>query len=319
MKRSVIFMSTALLLSMQGLSAQESFDTPHVQSQTYTTDTTVLKSKRGYVILPEAGEYALGISATGTLEYLSSLIFNNNTPSSTALFQHPNSPFDDARNLAGQGLNNQLLLKKFKTANFAYRVRLQVALNARTETWYVKKDEASPDFNYPQYVTDQKTSKVSGILLAAGVEKRRGKHRVQGVYGAEAYLGMFSSSVSYSYGNPFSGNFPQPTIYNDSLYNLTNSARITKQSLGVGFTIGVRPYLGVEYFIAPKISLGGEFGYNLGISLIGSGLIKSERWNTSSEAVEEIKTEPTTRRQALSAYGLGVNNLGGSLNLLFHF
>lgn len=307
------------MLCIQGVNAQESFDTPHAQSSTTSTaDTSVLKSKRGYVILPEAGEYALGISATSTLEYLSSLIFNNNT-GPTALFQHPNSPFDDARNLAGQGLNNQLLLKKFKTANLAYRVRLQVALNAKTETWYVKKDELAPDLNYPQYVTDQKTSKVSGILVAAGIEKRRGKHRIQGVYGAEAYLGVFSSSVAYSYGNPFSGNFPQPTIYNDSLYNATNSARVTKQSYGLGFTIGVRPYLGVEYFIAPKISLGGEFGYNLGISLIGSGLIKSERWNTSTEAVEEIKSEPTNRRQALSAYGLGVNNLGGSLNLLFHF
>lgn len=311
-------MGATLLLHMQGVYAQESFDAPHIQSiSANVADTSVLKSKRGYPILPEAGEYALGISATSTLEYLASLMFNNNN-APTALFRHPNSPFEDARNLAGQGLNNQLLLKKFKTAQLAYRVRLQVALNAKTESWYVAKDELSPDLNYPQYVTDHKTSKMSGILVAAGIEKRRGKHRVQGVYGAEAYLGIFSSSVSYSYGNPFSGNFTRPTIYNDSLYVLNNS-RITKQSYGVGFTLGVRPYLGVEYFIAPKISIGGEFGYNLGISLIGSGLIKSERWNASTEAVEESKTEPTTSRQALSAYGLGVNNLGGSLNLLFHF
>ncbi len=316
MKKSFFFASALLMLIPNVVNAQEDFNNNSTGgTSTEPSSTSDLKSKRGFSILPEAGEYALGISATGTLRYFGNMFntSNGNTPG--------NGPFGYANsgNLFVEnnydGLYTPILLKKFVSSTKAYRLRLQLALNSNTSASYVAKDELAPDNAYPKYVTDKQTSKSTGFLIALGQENRRGKHRVQGVYGAEAYLGIFSASNSYNYGNPFSANFPIPTISNTGLYN--NGARTVKETYGLGFILGVRPYLGVEYFFAPKLSIGGEFGYNVGASIRGTGVVKAERWNPATNSVDEIETEPSG--SGVINYGLSIDNLNGSLNLLFHF
>lgn len=313
MKKSIFFASALLMLSAHVANAQEDFNSNSTSGGTSTEPAaaTDLRSKRGFAILPEAGEYALGISATGTANFFGNLI---NGTGSSSTFAYSTTPFSLNSN---PGMGQQLFLKKFVTPTMAYRVRLQLVANSSTNSYYTALDELSPDQAYPKYVTDHQTSKATGVLVAAGIEKRRGKHRVQGVYGGEAYIGFSSSSVSYNYGNPFSSNFPFPTI-GIGTYNATGG-RTVKQKNGMGFGIGVRPYIGVEYFFAPKISIGGEFGYTLGATFVGTGSVTSERWNPATQSVDEIVSEPATNSDAFRSIGLSTDNLGGSLNLLFHF
>ncbi len=307
MRKNFIIIA-ACLLSFNSAFAQENYGEP--DGTTLESRDQSLKSKRGFEILPQAGDYGLGISATATLDFFANALFGG--PTSAGAFAYPNTPSGVFN--TSSGLNNQLFLKKFVTAETAYRLRVQGVWTSNTNAFSVAKDELTPDATNPQYVTDHVTNRQMGLLVGAGLEKRRGSHRVQGVYGAEAYIGVFNSSIKNRYGNPFSANFPQPTI--NSAYN--NGARVVKQTYGTGFSFGVRPFIGVEYFFAPKMSLGGEFGYNLGASFAGNRHTVSERWDATSESVVEVKTRDGAAHGFVN-YGLSVNNLTGAINLFFYF
>ncbi len=307
MRKKIIIAAALCLLGYSSTYAQESYGEVSSSSESRVQS---FKSRNGFEVLPQAGDIGLGISATATLDFLGNVLFGG--PTSAGVFAYPNTPYNVFNTNAG--LNNQLFLKKFITAETAYRLRIQGVFTSNTNAFSALKDELTPDASNPQYVTDYETNKAMGLLIGAGLEKRRGAGRVQGVYGAEAYIGVFNSSTKNQYGNPFSANFPQPTI--TGAY--TNGARVVKQNFGTGFTFGVRPFIGVEYFFAPKMSLGGEFGYNLGATFGGNRHTVSERWDATSESVVEIKTRDNVRHGFIN-YGLGVNNLTGSLNLLFYF
>ena len=55
-----------------------------VNAQTTTSPTTPLVSKKGYTILPQAGDYAIGIDAVPMLKYAGNIF--NNTANNTAAF-----------------------------------------------------------------------------------------------------------------------------------------------------------------------------------------------------------------------------------------
>ncbi len=310
MRKKIIIAAALCLLGYSSTYAQESYGEVSSSSESRVQS---FKSRNGFEVLPQAGDIGLGISATASLNFLGNVIGGG--PSAAGAFAFPNAPYT-VNNPSGAGLANQLFLKKFITAETAYRLRIQASWYSNTNAYSVLKDELTPDASNPQYVNDYRTNRGMGLLIGAGLEKRRGAGRVQGVYGAEAYVGVFNSSIKNQYGNPFSANFPEPTINNINTYN--NGARVTKENNGTGFGLGVRPFIGVEYFFAPKMSLGGEFGYNLGAAFGGNRHIVSERWDATSESVVEVKTRDNATHGFVN-YGLGVNNLTGSLNLLFYF
>ena len=82
--------------------------------------------------------------------------------------------------------------------------------------------------------------------------------------------------------------------------------------------LGLRGYVGVEYFFAPKMSIGGEFGYTAGFRTQGRGLITTETWDSGATQVRKIETE-VFRNNGLNSIGIGTDNLNGAINLLFYF
>mgnify|MGYP006076265177 FL=1 len=74
------------------------------------------------------------------------------------------------------------------------------------------------------------------LSIAAGKEFRRGSSRLQGLYGYESNLVLRSESYDSS-----------ATPYNDS------------ENSSYGF--GCDAFVGVEYFVKPKLSLGAEYQY----------------------------------------------------------
>ena len=45
---------------------------------------------------------------------------------------------------------------------------------------------------------------------------------------------------------------------------------------GRSFGVGLRAFVGCEFFIAPKISLGAEFGWGLGFQTMGASVTTTE-------------------------------------------
>ena len=274
-------------------------------------DVTELKSKRGEIILPEMDELGLGISANPFLDYFGNF-FNasGNTPPS----------FDYAANPA-----NRIAVfgKYMKDENTAYRIRLGLGVGTHVNKSVVLQNEARPDVNYPAFTEDWQKVNATNIVIAPGIEKRRGYSRVQGIYGGELVVGFTNSKTTYQYGNPFTSDFNAPITHDfgNNIASGTSTAagsRVVENKDGLSILAGVRGFVGVEYFFAPKMSIGGEFGYMFGFQTQQRSLITTQTWDEQSATTRDTKTD-NYLNEGLTSLGLGLDNLNGSINLLFYF
>lgn len=290
------------------------------QEVTTTTaaEAPVLKSKKGEAYLPVAGEWGLGVSANPFLDYLGNFLNGYDNFNDGPNFQFASNP---ANNIAVFG-------KLIKDANTAYRVRFNVGVRSNTNKAVVSQNQINPDPAYPAFTDDWQKVNTTAIVIAPGIEKRRGSTRLQGIYGGELVLGFNNTKVSYDYGNAMSADFNAPITndfdnygYGDNILGGNEAAasvRVVEDKSGSNFLVGARGFIGVEYFFAPKISIGGEFGYMLGFQTQRRATITAETWDAASVNTREIKIDEY-RNGGVTSMGIGLDNLSGSINLLFYF
>jgi len=279
-----------------------------------------LTSKKGEPILPEAGDWAISADATPFLGYMKGLIGNNQSGN-----QAPTMSF--------LGSNSLIMGKYFKDEKTAYRVGLNIGFNNQSATNLVNEDqEVITAGNAPTKLTDKTSVSTTGIGLTAGIEKRKGKTRLQGYYGAEAGIYLAGVHQKNTYGNAFAGTgtqagtsaTPNSTTWAQGNTTVLSSgavnARTTDWKSGTTFQFGVRGFVGVEYFILPKMSLGGEFGWGIGISTTGAGQTTTQAIYTGTSASTQV-----TKTGSSSAFVIGTDNKNsmfgpsGSLRANFYF
>jgi hypothetical protein len=229
-----------------------------------------LKSKKGENYLPEAGDWAISFNANGIFEYV-----GNAFSGSTAKNAAPSVNFARANSFVG---------KKFIDAKTAYRV----VANLRFDS-----EKTTPPGTPQPNPTSSSDSKTSGFDLAVGLGKewRRGNTRLQGFYGADALLTLASTSTKTTASSP----------------GFTSSTE-TKSGLGLG--VGMQGFIGAEYFIFPKMSIGAQYTYRVGVDIQGKG----ER--TTSATGQPTVT--TTTGNKTSKFGIGGVDVA-SINLTLHF
>ncbi|MBK9318265.1 MAG: hypothetical protein IPM91_05190 [Bacteroidetes bacterium] len=132
-----------------------------------------MNSKRGTPILPEAGDWSIGIGANSTLEYFGNLMNGSNSAPS---FDWP-------------GSQNVIHGKMMKDENTAYRIGLRIGFNSGKTT------EADPQEGE---LSETKTSAMD-INLMGGIQKYRGKGRLRGFYGGEVGFGIGSGKTTMTY------------------------------------------------------------------------------------------------------------------------
>lgn len=247
---------------------------------------TSLKNKKGFEILPEAGDYAIQFDATPMLNFAVEAVkmgaTNGNQAAGTAAYV--------------TGFNNTIVGKYFKDASTAYRVKVGINTNS-TKTTVTIPSLADPAVTAEQYTT----SKFTQISLGGGLEKRRGHNRLQGFYGGEAMITIGSTNPLVS------------TEYSQDLNVMFNDYGISTETINKGsaFGFGLRGFAGVEYFVLPKISLGAEFGWGLSFS---TG--KTETTTRVSDGT--TITETTTANPKQSSFGFA-NTVSGNIVATFHF
>ncbi len=277
--------------------------TSGVFAQTTPPAATELTSKRGATMLPETGDWALGIDASPVLTYVGSFLGNaaNNAPTWGYV----------------TGTNLSITGKYFKDEKTAYRVMLRLGFGGNTQNAYSKQDgQALPDVT----VKDSKSVSQRNIILGGGMEMRRGKTRLQGFYGAMLMFGILGSDTTYAYGNAFSTTNQVPTRTNFG----TNQAGATwtkDNAAGSAFMIGVRGFIGAEYFILPKLSVGAEFGWGFGFSNQGDGSRSTEYWDAAKNAVATttMKTGGTSSWGIDNDINSGMMMSTGQLMITMHF
>ena len=159
--------------------------------------------------------------------------------------------------------------KKFMTDKMAYRGMVRVGFGSTSVTTPATTGEDVVKTSY------------NNITLGAGIEKRRGTTRLQGYYGAMALVSLGGSKTSYEYGSQAALNAPIET------------------KAGSTFGLGVRAFVGAEYFVLPKISIGGEFGWGLGFTSTGA---------TSNTVADGVGGNTVTEGGKSSSFGLDTDN-----------
>lgn len=256
----------------------------------------LFQSKKGVPILPEAGDIALGINAIPLLNYVGNVM-------NGSVFNTTNFNFVD--------VNQTIYIKYFLDSKTAVRAKIRIAKNSTINNQYVIKDQLVPD---PlDVVEDKYISSFSTVYLNLGYELRSAKpRRAQGFYGGEVTLGFGTSTDKYEYGNSITLDFTNPS-YTNFGNNISANGRETDRDYGKTFNAGLRGFIGIEYFFAPKLSLGGEFGWGFTYNTTGKGETIAEIWNGTE--IEVTKTKSIGGRTSV----LDTDNYFGNIFLLFHF
>lgn len=285
-----------------------------------------LTSKDGEPILPQAKDWGIGIDATRFIK---------------------NASFDFVSTA------QSISAKYFKDAKTAYRFGVRVGINSWTTKTMVddKVAAASGVSTFPAAVAMKENTwkrSATAIGLSYGIEKRRGITRLQGIYGAELSVYISTTKDKFSYGNalnPSTSGSGQITVdstdamsspyfgsagnidYSPKIQGVQGAARVIERKNGLAFSIGARAFIGAEYFVLPKMSLGGEFGWGFGFSSTGRSETTFEsigQSNSQGAAPPSVKNT-TVDGGTSNHFGLDTDNtnlLGGisatlRLNLYF--
>lgn len=285
MKKTVLF--TAALFAVTAASAQ----------------TGEITSNRGENWLSQDGDWAITFDAAPLLNYAGNLFNNgnnsnvmsmNNLISSRGYQYMANGDGGNGLDIGGVVIGG----KKLIDANTAYRGQIRLGFGSHKETNLV--DDATSTSNPPAQVDDVTKYNFMGIDLGVGLEKRVGSTRVVGVYGAMFDIGFGSAKKTMEYGNALTANNP--------------GTRNTEEKMGSTMGLGLRAFAGIEWFCAPKISLGAEYTWGVTMSSKGHTSTTSETWNGS--AVESTTTDGGTKT---NDFGIDTGVSGASIGVNFYF
>lgn len=312
MKKSVLVI--ALALGVTGAFAQD------------------LTSRKGEPMLPEAEDWAISMNADPIFDFVGNA-FNGNTSNSAPGVNWLNG-------------NQTIIGKKFIDEKNAYRVLVRLGFTNETYKNMVSDDAAVPPttatFDAPAMVEDKFKMRNTNIGIGVGKEMRRGKTRLQGYYGADAMIWISMSSNKMEYGNTMTGNptaatetsTPESTTWNTSTGAVSAvgplGIRDISSKSGMTFGLGVRGFIGAEYFIFPKIAIGAEYGWGIGYQMSGKGKATTEYTQvvgtTNTQGTTEVETSGSSKfgfdtdLNQGTIFGFKGSNTGtASLRVTFHF
>jgi len=277
-----------LLLGLNKLQAQDFNEEP-------------LTGKKGQVILPQKGDIGVGVNLIPFFYWMGNS-FNANATNTYAADDKFFSIFG----------NSVIIGKYMLTDKTALRLAWGINFGHVTKHEYVQ-DDASNDPNI--LVKDSRTLNWNRTSLALGYEMRRGKGRLQGFWGADIRATYNKSSdYIYSYGNGYALSNLIPTSY-DWGNNLDLNKRTIAHSGSTIWGVGLRGFVGAEYYLAPKVCIGAEFGWGVMYQHTLTMTVSEEYYNSLSQEVA-IEYNYMAATNTVSA---GVDNFDGTVYLMFFF
>ena len=298
MKKFLIIM--AALVSFAGMDAQEQ------------------KTEKQY--LPETGDWALGVDVVPVLRYVGNA-FNGNTNNEYIdnlggePFINSNKRYNSRSLMPDVSIQGKYML----TDEWGLRANVGLMFRSIYDNRYAVDDKAlllnplSED-----KVVDKAHNTKNGMSVMVGGEYRKGKKRVQGVFGFGLLFAFQNDKTTYSYGNQMTEINQTPSVgfSSGSVYDGNNYRLLKTNGSGSDFYTGVTGSAGIEWFVAPKISLGAEVNLSLYYIFGNQDYTESEGYNPSTGKVETRTDLVSPRYRELY---IGTESLGGSLNMTFYF
>ena len=277
----------------------------------------VLTAQEGKDYLPKAGDWAIGIDMQPIYHFFGNIA---NGHANNALNKFGG---EDAVNYTGNG--NVTLMGKYMLDNTtAIRVNAGVQKDATHDFAYSADDNE-------RFINPLSEAKVKDVQyhnsalysIAAGIEFRKGKDRIQGYYGADLVFGMQKHFYTFEYGNALNeiNQSPSRTDYNVLAgFGIANpgywSNFYVTEAYRNQYVVGLAGKLGVEYFVAPKLAFGGEVSLFISETVTKGIYNKTEGYNYTTDQVETHTelVEPKDR-----AFHIGTQDMGGKLFMIFYF
>ena len=276
-----------------------------------------LTSKKGEAYLPEAGDWSIGFDATSLTSFIGNMAGGN------ALSPSTNGNSLNAGGWMNGTVGQEIRFKMFKDEKTAIRIRARIGFGSSNSDLLGKYDQdADATTADDDFVINTKISDGFSVVLGGGLEKRRGNTRIQGYYGGEIWFAMLAGSTTTTDdGRILSDNF-------DGGFNAAGAGRTTEMKNGSTLGIGLQGFIGVEWFFAPKVSLGAEYTWGLGFSSTGAGETTSEYWGLNAVTIANDAINGTTTANAMVEESQEIGKSGSlsldtggqfQLNLQFHF
>ena len=275
--------------------------------------------------LPKAGDWAIGIDMQPIYEYFGNLFYTGQGGAATN--RNSLNQFGGEETFGLAAINTTIMGKLMLDKTLALRVNLGIGKQVFNNYEYAVDDKARflDPFSEAD-VTDHQRINNAAYSLAAGLEFRRGKDRIQGYVAADLLLAANKTKYQYTWGNAITEinqtpsrnmNFtyaPGPA-YNPNYAPYLDGERVL-ESCSNSIYAGLAGRLGVEYFVVPKVSFGGEVSLAAYERFDRMQYVITEGFNNASTQVEQHTelTFPTDR-----TFNLRTQDLGGKLFMMFYF
>ncbi len=285
--------------------------------------------------MPEKGDIALGISATPILNYVGNM-FNDTQNNSLSNFggQALGGSFVDMVAAAydaetGTSLGT-IFTKPFVSIMGKYMLKENMAVTANiglislglNNRQYVQDDAAVLlDPLSEKQVVDALDFSAKGGSVALGAQWFRTHRKIQAYAGASLMYGFAGAKTKYTYGNEITEVNQTPTTYFSgySTEGYIPNARILEEGFyGVGSVtaLGAIGSVGLEWFFAPKISLGGEVTFSM---IYAWQSQVSETYEGYSPQTLKVENYTRVVSPGMNGFLIGTENLGGNIFLNFYF
>ena len=288
-----------------------------------------LLNKNGNKILPESGDWAIQMSAQ---PFLNTAINAVNIMNDSG--EYPSADYVD-------GFNNTIVGKMFVNSKKARRVKATFTAASYVNSNFGDDPTTQLVLDNPETQMNEFNSNVElnylflkerysfwSFGLGYGMEYRKGNGRLQGFYGYEGMVRVIS------------GDENNPNITYDYQYDLNDIAAteenmgqyVTKDFVGKGISIEGSGFIGVEYFVASKISIGAELSLGFSYTKFGRGDYDYSELSLATDPngdyledsdgnyiinLEEVKSE--TNDLVGRSFLVNVNNMNGALTATFYF
>lgn len=277
---------------------------------TFAQGNDQIQNKNGVDIMPVQGEFAIGMNALPVFNFVGDLF--GYTGSNNAL---GNNKF------VNYFASNTLFGKYMLTDNTAIRGHFRIGhYGDNYENEVYNDTDNDPD----NLVLDRYEEGNTIYNIGAGYEFRRGSNRLRGIYGGEVmYQHQSGVCRDYTYGNTFGNGNPAPTstewyTWGGVMNENPAAERLVSTKSGKYNGIGVRAFAGVEYYFAPKICVGTEFGWGLMGGWSGQSSTITERWDPTADGTGAIVTDEIMGTRATN-FSLDTDNFGGAIYFMFYF
>ncbi len=268
--------------------------------------------------LPKEGEFSIGFDLYPAVNFIGNAFNFTSSQSFGEIGGQPTTSIISTSAITQPTVS--IVGRYMLTDDIAIRANIGLMITTSTTNSYVVDDAAAAlDPLLEMEVIDSKFLSQNGGAITIALEKRIGKGRVQGVFSGGLVYGFATSTTSYSYGNAVTELNQNPSSSYSSYSNVTASmpsSRMTSSSIAGSHSFGLATSAGIEWFVAPKISIGLEVNLIAVYGVTTGETAKYEGYNTFTNSVE---TYNDLVSPASSSFTFGTENIGGNLGVHFYF